>query len=77
MNRSNTSVYGLAQCWEFVKGRACEECLANATSRIGLCPPKEEGRVLNAGCFLRYSTQKFYDNSTSDFVGENEAECRF
>ena len=38
---------------------------------------QEEGRVLNAGCFLRYSTQKFYDNSTSDFVGENEGECRF
>lgn len=76
VNRSNISVYGLAQCWEFVKGSACAECLANATSRIGLCPPKEEGRVLNAGCYLRYSTQKFYDNSTSDFVEENEGSSR-
>ncbi|CAK9158150.1 unnamed protein product [Ilex paraguariensis] len=70
VSRGNLSVYGLAQCWEFVNGSACEECLANSVSRIGSCPPKEEGRVLNAGCYVRYSTQKFYDNST-DETGTN------
>ncbi|KAF2286706.1 hypothetical protein GH714_023777 [Hevea brasiliensis] len=63
VNRSNVSVYGLAQCWELVNGSACETCLANAVSKIANCTPKEEGRVLNAGCYLRYSIQKFYNNS--------------
>lgn len=64
VDRGNVSVFGLAQCWEFVNGSACETCLTNAASKIGMCAPKDEGRVLNAGCYLRYSTQKFYDNST-------------
>lgn len=64
VNRGNLSVYGLAQCWEFVNGTSCEKCLADSVSKIGSCVPKEEGRVLNAGCYLRYSTKKFYDNST-------------
>lgn len=63
VSRGNVSVYGLAQCWEFVNGSACENCLENAVSRIASCTPKEEGRALNAGCYLRYSTQKFYNNS--------------
>ncbi|XP_031250206.1 cysteine-rich receptor-like protein kinase 3 isoform X2 [Pistacia vera] len=66
VSRGNVLVYGLAQCWEFVNGSACEKCLENAVSRIGSCTPKEEGRVLNAGCYLRYSTQKFYNNSITD-----------
>ncbi|XP_043804522.1 cysteine-rich receptor-like protein kinase 3 isoform X2 [Manihot esculenta] len=61
----NVSVYGLAQCWELVNGSGCETCLANAVSKIANCTPKEEGRVLNAGCYLRYSINKFYNNSSS------------
>ncbi|XP_027100620.1 cysteine-rich receptor-like protein kinase 3 isoform X1 [Coffea arabica] len=65
VNRGNLTVYGLAQCWEFVNGTSCEKCLKDSVSRIGSCPPKDEGRVLNAGCYLRYSTKKFYDNSST------------
>lgn len=61
--RGNVSVYGLAQCWEGVNKTGCEECLAKGVSNITSCVPKEEGRALNAGCYLRYSTQKFYNNS--------------
>ncbi|XP_057949169.1 cysteine-rich receptor-like protein kinase 3 isoform X3 [Malania oleifera] len=66
VNRGNVSAYGLAQCWKFVQGKACEKCLVDAVDEIGSCTPKVEGRVLNAGCYLRYSTQKFYNNSTID-----------
>ncbi|KAL5540095.1 hypothetical protein UlMin_043166 [Ulmus minor] len=66
LNRGNITVFGLAQCWEFVTGTACEDCLADSIKKIGSCAPNVEGRVLNAGCYMRYSTQKFYDNSTSD-----------
>ncbi|XWS63690.1 hypothetical protein CRYUN_Cryun06bG0123200 [Craigia yunnanensis] len=71
VSRGNVSVYGLAQCWELVNGSACEGCLANAVYRITSCLPKEEGRVLNAGCYLRYSTEKFYYNSTAPPVVGN------
>lgn len=71
VSRGNVSVYGLAQCWKLVNGSGCEGCLANAVSRIASCVPKEEGRVLNAGCYLRYSTQKFYYNSTVPSVPGN------
>lgn len=71
VNKNNVSVYGLVQCWEFVKGSNCQKCLDDAVSRVSSCTPKEEGRVLNAGCYLRYSTQRFYNNSGSDAVERN------
>lgn len=66
VNKGNLTVYGLAQCWEFVKGGDCVKCLESSVSRIGSCPPKVEGRVLNAGCYLRYSLTRFYNNSGTD-----------
>ncbi|KAK4841352.1 hypothetical protein QYF36_003123 [Acer negundo] len=67
VSRSDVSVFGLAQCWEpvtLMNVSACQDCLLNAVSRIGSCIPMEEGRALNAGCYLRYSTQRFYNNSS-------------
>ncbi|KAL0004283.1 hypothetical protein SO802_011844 [Lithocarpus litseifolius] len=72
VNNGNVTVYGLAQCWEFVNGTACEDCLANAVSNISSCTPKQEGRVLNTGCYLRYSTEKFYYNSTQPVRNSNQ-----
>ncbi|KAK7250584.1 hypothetical protein RIF29_33107 [Crotalaria pallida] len=66
VKKENVTVYGLAQCWDFVKGRTCQNCLTDAATNIGTCAPREEGRALNAGCYLRYSNQKFYNNSSSD-----------
>ncbi|CAL5338299.1 unnamed protein product [Camellia sinensis] len=65
VSRGNLTVYGLAQCWEFVNGSDCEKCLGDAEVKIGSCLAEQEGRVLNSGCYMRYSTQKFYYNSTS------------
>ena len=42
MNDGNVTVYGLAQCWEFVNGSDCEYCLVNAVSNISSCTPKED-----------------------------------
>nr|XP_023898622.1 cysteine-rich receptor-like protein kinase 3 [Quercus suber] len=72
VTNENVTVYGLAQCWEFVNGSACEYCLAKAVSNISSCTPKEEGRVLNTGCYLRYSTEKFYYNSTQPVRNSNQ-----
>uniref|UniRef100_A0A7N0TMU8 Cysteine-rich receptor-like protein kinase 42 n=1 Tax=Kalanchoe fedtschenkoi TaxID=63787 RepID=A0A7N0TMU8_KALFE len=56
-------VYALAQCWESLSSAGCRECLRNASRELQGCAPKSaEGRAMNAGCYLRYSTQKFYSD---------------
>uniref|UniRef100_A0A7N2L8S7 Gnk2-homologous domain-containing protein n=1 Tax=Quercus lobata TaxID=97700 RepID=A0A7N2L8S7_QUELO len=74
VNNGNVTVYGLAQCWEFVNGTACEDCLANAVSNISSCTPKQEGGVLNSGCYSRHSTDKFYYNSTQPIRNSSQVE---
>lgn len=59
-------VYGLAQCWNTLTVDECRECLTNAASKIKRCLPGVEGRAMNAGCFVRYSNQKFYSVSKSN-----------
>ncbi|CAH2066586.1 unnamed protein product [Thlaspi arvense] len=69
VERRNVTVHGLAQCWEPLNRSGCVECLGQASEKIASCLVKEEGRVLSAGCYMRFSTQKFYNNSgnsTSD-----------
>ncbi|KAF7848282.1 hypothetical protein BT93_L2134 [Corymbia citriodora subsp. variegata] len=56
-----TGVYALAQCWSTLDAGSCRACLENATSKARSCAPGEEARAMNAGCFLRYSTTKFYN----------------
>lgn len=68
----NSSVYGLGQCWEFVNKSSCEKCLLNARKTINSCIPKQEGRVLNSGCYMRYSISRFYNNSGTDAAGGGE-----
>ncbi|KAF3966355.1 hypothetical protein CMV_009527 [Castanea mollissima] len=54
-------VYALAQCLKTVGSNGCRECLEKAGKAvISQCLPGREGRGLNAGCYLRYSTEKFY-----------------
>lgn len=57
----NLGAYALAQCWSTVTQSGCKDCLDNAVSKIKGCVPGTDGRAMNAGCFLRYSTQKFYN----------------
>ncbi|XP_059647493.1 cysteine-rich receptor-like protein kinase 42 isoform X1 [Cornus florida] len=59
-------VYGLAQCWKSVSSDGCRDCLAKAAKEVTNCAPSREGRGLNAGCFLRYSTDKFYSNGAEE-----------
>ncbi|KAL6960565.1 hypothetical protein U1Q18_038328 [Sarracenia purpurea var. burkii] len=55
-------VYGLAQCWKTVSSDGCRDCLEKAADQVRGCVPSGEGRGLNAGCYLRYSTTKFYND---------------
>ncbi|XP_076893050.1 cysteine-rich receptor-like protein kinase 2 [Bidens hawaiensis] len=56
---SNDSVYVLAECWETLSPSSCKACLENSSSSITKCLPWSEGRVLNTGCFMRYSDTNF------------------
>lgn len=53
-------VYALAECWNTVDQKGCNDCLVKAESALRSCLPGSEGRALNAGCYLRYSTVKLY-----------------
>ena len=55
-------VYALGQCWKTVDGDGCRECLEKGGEAVRGCGVKAEGRALNAGCYLRYSTHKFYND---------------
>ncbi|KAI7753984.1 hypothetical protein M8C21_015549 [Ambrosia artemisiifolia] len=56
---SNDSVYVLAECWKTLSPSSCSACLENASMSITKCLPWSEGRVLNTGCFMRYSDTNF------------------
>lgn len=64
-NATNATAYGLAQCWEYVNRSSCRMCLENAASNITSCLPMVEGRSVRSGCYLRYSTYRFYNNSAA------------
>ncbi|XP_010033300.2 cysteine-rich receptor-like protein kinase 42 [Eucalyptus grandis] len=54
--------YALAQCWESISSDGCGVCLEKAKTAVRRCVPSRDGRGLNAGCYLRYSTVKFYSD---------------
>ncbi|XP_038704813.1 cysteine-rich receptor-like protein kinase 2 isoform X1 [Tripterygium wilfordii] len=58
----NDYAYVLAECWKTLNDSSCKACLENATAGIGGCLPWSEGRVLNAGCFMRYSNRDFFNS---------------
>ena len=55
-------VFGLAQCWERLSKEECRICLNKAKTEAKGCLPSPEGRSMNAGCFLRYSTHRFFND---------------
>lgn len=64
-------VFALGQCWGTLRSEECEVCLRKAAKDVRGCLPNKEGRALNAGCYLRYSTHKFY-NEAGDDEGKDE-----
>ncbi|CAI9757435.1 unnamed protein product [Fraxinus pennsylvanica] len=65
VKRGLINVYALGQCWNTLDAQKCTQCLNEAGVEIDVCLPGAEGQVLNAGCYLRYSTHNFFDNATA------------
>lgn len=57
---SGVMVYGMAQCWRSLNASGCKDCLESARDSVSRCLPAADGKALNAGCYLRYSTEPFY-----------------
>ncbi|KAM6570040.1 hypothetical protein CsatB_018025 [Cannabis sativa] len=53
-------VFGLAQCWKTLSKDECRNCLVNASASLLNCAPASEGRAMFAGCYVRYSTDRFF-----------------
>ncbi|KAK7846543.1 cysteine-rich receptor-like protein kinase 1 [Quercus suber] len=64
------AVYAMAQCWMTVDTKSCKECLSDARNKLRKCAPATDGRVMNSGCYLRYSTEKFFADRSGE---EDEA----
>jgi hypothetical protein len=67
------AIYAMAQCWMTVDTKSCKKCLLDAWLKLRKCSPATDGRVMNAGCYLRYSTEKFFDDGLlrEDKSGKN------
>ncbi|THU65671.1 hypothetical protein C4D60_Mb05t06090 [Musa balbisiana] len=60
-------VFAVAQCVETVNEEGCSQCLTVADANIEGCPPDTNGRAVDAGCFMRYSSKSFFPaNQTVD-----------
>ncbi|PWA98031.1 cysteine-rich receptor-like protein kinase 2 [Artemisia annua] len=53
------SAYVLANCWHTLNKNSCKDCLERGSESILKCLPSSEGRLLETGCFMRYSDTNF------------------
>ncbi|KAJ9140302.1 hypothetical protein P3X46_030965 [Hevea brasiliensis] len=56
--------YALAQCWNSLNYRECRDCLVKAGSQLRTCAPGAQGQALFTGCYMRYSTERFFNTSS-------------
>lgn len=64
-------VFALAQCWRTVDEQNCRNCLKQASDKILECVPGAGGRCMYTGCFLRYSTSKFYNGREEEYLDDH------
>jgi hypothetical protein len=65
------TAFALAQCWESLNATACAQCLRAASGDVAACAPATEGRALFTGCYLHYSTQRFWNASATAGSGSS------
>lgn len=64
-------VFALAQCWETLEMERCRDCLHLAAEKIMDCVPGAGARCLYTGCFMRYSTNKFYNSDAESHINDH------
>ncbi|KAF4398466.1 hypothetical protein G4B88_025445 [Cannabis sativa] len=62
--RGSDPVYAMAQCRNYLSSADCAACFAAAEKQIRNCSAANGARVIYDGCFLRYETNGFFDQTT-------------
>ncbi|KAK2980776.1 hypothetical protein RJ640_009561 [Escallonia rubra] len=62
--RTSDPVYAMAQCRNYLATADCVACFDAAVSLIRNCSAANGARVIYDGCFLRYESSGFYDQTT-------------
>ncbi|CAI9110286.1 OLC1v1010284C1 [Oldenlandia corymbosa var. corymbosa] len=62
--RSSDPVYAMVQCRDYLSTADCVSCYNTAVSQIRNCSAANGARVIYDGCFLRYESTTFYDQTT-------------
>ncbi|TYJ33702.1 hypothetical protein E1A91_A05G121400v1 [Gossypium mustelinum] len=57
-------VYAMVQCRNYMSRNDCISCFSTASSQIRNCSAANGARVIFDGCFLRYESNMFYQEST-------------
>ncbi|KAJ0770753.1 putative protein kinase RLK-Pelle-DLSV family [Helianthus annuus] len=73
----NRTVYAIAQCNLNLSQSVCQECLNSRYSSLDACLPGTNGRAVDNGCFMRYSSTPFFGlNQTTNltpFLGDGDS----
>ncbi|KAF8364588.1 hypothetical protein HHK36_033441 [Tetracentron sinense] len=62
--RGSDPVYAMVQCRNYLSTADCLACFAKSVLQIRDCGGANGARVINDGCFLRYESNSFYDQTT-------------
>ncbi|GFY87619.1 cysteine-rich RLK (RECEPTOR-like protein kinase) 42 [Actinidia rufa] len=62
--RTSDPVYVMAQCRNYMSAADCTACFDAAVALIRNCSGANGARVIYDGCFLRYESNGFYDQTT-------------
>ncbi|PIN06261.1 Serine/threonine protein kinase [Handroanthus impetiginosus] len=62
--RSSNPAYAMVQCRNYMSQPDCLACYDAAVSEIRLCSAANGARVIYDGCFLRYESNNFYNQTT-------------
>ncbi|CAI9758134.1 unnamed protein product [Fraxinus pennsylvanica] len=63
-SRSSDPVYAMVQCRNYLSTADCVACYDAAVTQIRNCSAANGARVIYDGCFLRYESNSFYDQTT-------------
>ncbi|XP_015069267.1 cysteine-rich receptor-like protein kinase 1 [Solanum pennellii] len=70
------AIYALGQCWDYLQPEICTKCLNDAGDMLRKCLPAADGKAMNAGCYLRYSSNKFFDDGALVLADKGPTKCK-
>lgn len=56
-------VYAAGECLPVLGTVECRQCLESALRNVRGCLPEAGGRAVESGCFMRFSSQQFFNGS--------------